>query len=92
MRGVMNEELTSREFAVQEHEKEMAELQFKHDVDVKKLELEVARVEAKWSSWLRIPVTLIKLPVYCLLAVGFIITSFREDKEPGQNFWDVIKK
>jgi hypothetical protein len=85
-------ELSPREWAQQEHDKEMYRLQAETQLKLKSMELEIAKLEAKWSSWLKIPVKIILLPVYCLMAIGFIITSFREDKEPGQNFWDFLKK
>lgn len=92
MRGVEHPELTPREFAIQAHEKEMYELQVQHEQTIKRMELEITRLDTKWSSWLRIPITLIKLPVYCLLAVGYIVTAFRDDNEPSVPFWDLMRK
>ena len=85
-------ETTPREFDAMNHEKAMFELQAQHQENLKRMELEVAKLDTKFASWLKIPIKIIMLPVYCLMAIGFIITAFREDKEPGQNFWSFLMK
>lgn len=85
-------ETTPREFDAMNHEKEMSELNYAHIQRLKQMELEAAKLEAKWASWIKLPKTLLLLPVYCLMAIGYIVSSFREDNEPGQNFWDLFRK
>lgn len=77
------ETLTPREYELQQYEKEMFEKQAA-------FQLEIAKLEAKWASWFKIPVTIIKLPVYCLFAIGFII-AIAKGKEPSENFWKFMR-
>lgn len=77
------EQLTPREYETMAYEKEMFEKQAAY-------QLELAKYEAKWSSWLKLPITIIKLPVYCLFAFGYII-AVAKGKEPSENFWKFIK-
>ena len=55
-----------------------------------KLELEVRKVEAHAAQLWRIPITLIKLPVFILYGFGFIISVAR-NKEINTNFWNILK-
>jgi len=50
----------------------------------------MAVLEGKWASWLRIPITIIKLPVLCIMAIGYVVATAR-NKEPGDNFWSLLK-
>lgn len=83
-------ELTRREVQLQEFEKEMFDKQANHAVDMKKLNLEVAKIEARWSSWLKIPITIVKLPVFIVLGIGFCI-AVAKNKELPDKFWDYLK-
>jgi len=98
---VENTELSPREHILLEHETEETRLSREHAIKVKELELELARekykaeielkkLEAKWSSWLRLPSMVIKLPVYILLGVGYIVSCSRK-YESSRNFWNYLK-
>lgn len=87
-----NNDISPREMQQMTHEREMFELQAHHELRKKELEVQLAELEAKWASWLRIPITIIKLPVYCILALGYVVSAFRQENEPGQNFWDILRK
>lgn len=93
--------LTPRESMLLEHDTEEARLSREHAIRLKTLELELARekykaeielkkLEARWSSWLSIPLVIIKLPVYLLLAVGYIFDSIR-GYEPAKDFWKLLR-
>lgn len=93
--------LTPRESVLLEHDTEEQRLAREHAVRIKQLELELARekykadielkrLEAKWSSWLRIPIIIIELPVLLILAVGYIVDSIR-GLEPSKDFWKLLK-
>lgn len=96
-----NVELTPKEYTLMETEKEENRLNREHLVTMKRLEiqLEMTRnegdiklrtLEAKWSSWLSIPKTIIKLPLYLILGVGYCIHAIRKQK-PTAEFWKFIK-
>jgi len=54
-------------------------------------EIELRKLEAKWSSWLALPKMIIKLPVYILLGFGYTIQSVRK-QTPTKEFWRFINK
>jgi hypothetical protein len=81
------ETMTQREREEFEQEKTFAEMQSAHNLKIKEMELEVAKLEARWSVLLRLPLEIVMLPVRMLLGLGYIVGSFREDYEPGENYW-----
>jgi len=74
-----------------EQEKEFALMQSEHSIRIKELELEVAKIEARWSVLFKIPLLIIKLPVLMLFAIAYIVAVAR-GKEPSKDFWDFIGK
>lgn len=84
------EQLTPREYAEQEHEKTMFDKQAEYNIEIKKLELEATKLEAKFSSWLKIPITIIKLPLLIILGISYCI-AVAKNKELSENFWDYLK-
>ncbi len=92
MRGLYeNEELTPKEQSIYQHERQMYELQADHQKEIKRMDIELAKLEAKWSSWLSIPKTIITLPVLFLFGIAYCITVATK-QEPSQNFWDFLKR
>ena len=85
------ETLTPREYEEFNQRKEFFELQAQHELAVKEKELEVMRLEAKWSSWMKIPLTIVKLPVLLLLGVAYCISVARKF-ELNDNFWRFLNK
>jgi hypothetical protein len=83
--------LSPRESILMEMEKEEARLAREHDISVRKLELEAVALEQKWTQLYRLPVLIIKLPVYGLLGIAYIVAMAR-GFEPSDNFWSFIKK
>lgn len=57
---------------------------------VKGLELEVKKLEAKWTSWLKLPITIIKLPLLVLLGIAYIVSMFTKYEVPDE-FWDMLR-
>ena len=47
-------------------------------------------LEGKWASWLKIPATIVKLPVYIILAVAYCIAVARKT-EVSEDFWRLLK-
>lgn len=98
---VDNPEMTPREHMQMEWTKEENERSREHAIVIKKLELELTReknaaeiklkeLEAKWSSWLRLPSLIIKLPLLVLLGLGYVIDSIKGN-DPSSNFWKHIR-
>jgi hypothetical protein len=87
---VTRDELSPREIQLHQYEKEMFELQAQQVLSVKQIELELAKLESKLTSLLKIPLTLVKLPVYILFGVAYIVAVARK-YEPGENFWRFLK-
>ena len=96
-----NPELTPREHMLMEHEAEQARLAREHSLALKQLEIQLTReknqaaielkkLEAKWSSWLRLPALILKLPVLFLLGISYICAVLRKSEIPKE-FWNIIK-
>lgn len=86
-----SEQLTPREWAQYNNEKEMWELQATHALRMKDKEIEVMKLEAKWRAWLKLPVVIITLPVRFLFGIAYIVAVARKT-ELGDNFWQYMLK
>lgn len=84
-------QLTPKETQQMEYEERIFDKQTEYNLEAKRMELEIAKIEAQWSSWLSLPKTIIKLPVYILFAIAYIITVSLK-KEPSESFWKFINK
>lgn len=88
--GVEQTQLTPKEamemeFAERKFDKEAA-----YNLEVARYNLETDKLEAKWGAILRIPLTIIKLPVYALLAIA-VIFSVITKQQIDENFWKLLK-
>lgn len=83
---VSRDQLTDRERQEMEFQQQMFDRQAEHTQKVKAMELEVAKIEAKWSSLLKLPTTIVKLPLYIVLGVAICIALARKH-EPSEAFW-----
>ena len=90
MRAVIRDEMTSREYQQHEWDVEARRETFEQQVKLKQMDVELARLDAKWSSWLKLPLRLIMLPVYLLFGVGYCIHAITK-KEPPENFWKLMR-
>lgn len=88
MRTTENE-LSPREWAIYNNEKEMLQLQMDHARQIKELELEVQLVEARFSSWFKIPLLIILLPVKLLLVIPVVVYAIRGKDSPEQ-LWKLL--
>lgn len=97
-----NESLSPREHILLENERDENRLVREHAEGMKRLEIqlqkekneaeiELRKLEAKWASWLSIPKTIIKLPVYALLGIGYIVLCVR-NKKPTERFWAFLER
>lgn len=76
------EELTPREWALYEQEKEAFERQASHAVEIKRLELEAVRLESKFGVWFKIPLEIIKLPVKIVVGLAVVVYAVRGIEPP----------
>lgn len=83
-------ELTPREAYMLRYEQEQEERQLTYAAAMRDKDLELARMEAKWSVWLRIPILIIKLPLYVILGLAYIVHAIR-GIEPSDNFWNMLR-
>lgn len=83
------EYLTQREIDEFNQEKEVAQLQADYGLRVQELQLEVSKLEAKWTSLYRLPFAILMLPVRFMMSIALII-SVAVKKELPQQFWDII--
>lgn len=60
-----------------------------HAVTMKRLEIEEQKLEAKWGTWLRIPITIVKLPVFMIMAIGYTVAMARGTEVP-EKFWKYL--
>lgn len=63
----------------------------RHQQKMATTELEIRRYEASWTNILRLPITIVKLPVYVLFGIAYII-SILTKQELNDKFWSFIDK
>lgn len=83
-------ELTSREWAEYANQKEMWQLSADHAKEMKLLDIEMQKLESKWSTWLKIPVTIITLPVRILMIIPLSIYAATKQEVPD-SYWRYLK-
>ena len=86
-----HDELTNRERQQMEFEQQMFDRQSEHTQKVKAMELEVAKIEAKWSNIYRLPLTLVKLPLYVVLGISVCIAVACKRDVPEQ-LYDLLRR
>lgn len=98
---LQNEQITARESVEHEWYEEEQRRMREHVVTLKQLELQIKRednqakielrkLEAKWSSLLRLPSLLIRLPILFILSIAYIFAVLRK-QEPSKDFWAYLK-
>lgn len=63
----------------------------KHQQLMKELELEIRAYETKWNQLLRVPITLIKLPVMILFGIAICIAAGRNRTVESREFWTFMR-
>lgn len=81
--------MTPKEREEFEQEKTVAEMQTELTLKLKEMELEIAKIETRWSVLLKLPLAIVLLPVRLLLAVAYIVAVARKH-EPADNFWEFM--
>lgn len=87
---VSRETLTPREYEEMAFQREMTEKAQIHAIQIKELDNEAAKLEAKITSWFKLPLTLLKLPLYLLLVIPLSIYAARKQEVPAE-YWRILK-
>lgn len=80
------EYLTPREIEEFKQEMTVAEKQADYGLQVKQLELEIARLETKWTQVWRLPLAIILLPVKFIMAFAIPISVITKKDLPDA-YW-----
>jgi hypothetical protein len=88
--GSGSPDMTPREREEFKQEKEAAQMQIDYQLQAKQLDLEVAKIEARWSVLLKIPIIIVRLPILILFGIALIISVITK-KDLPKEFWDFIK-
>lgn len=83
------DEQTPRERAEFEQEKELVEMQGGYNLKLKEYDIQVQRLEAQWSAWLRLPFAIILLPVKFIMAFAIPISVITK-KELPKEYWEFL--
>ena len=92
MRGInARESLTGAEREEFRQELTVAKIQAEYQVKYKELELELKKIETRWSQVFRLPFALLSLPVRLVLAAALIAYAVRKINPPKE-LWDYLNK
>jgi hypothetical protein len=84
------DEMTPREREEFEQQKEIAILQGDYQVRYRQMDVEVRKLEARWSSWLRLPMAIVLLPIKFVLAFAIPISVITKKDLPDK-FWEFMR-
>lgn len=84
------EALTAREREELNWEKESAQLQIDYATRIKEMDLEVRKIEAKWTQLFRVPMAVIALPVRVIMAIAIPISVITKKDLPDK-FWEYMR-
>jgi uncharacterized protein YtpQ (UPF0354 family) len=90
IRTELRETLTPRERAELDWEREYAKLQVEYGTKVQELDLEVRKLEAKWSSLLKLPLAVVLLPVKLIMALAIPIAAITKH-DLSDKFWEFMR-
>lgn len=84
------DELTPRERDEFEQQKELIEMQGGFTLKRTEYEIELSKIEARWTNLLRLPFAIILLPVKFILAFAIPISVITKRELPTE-FWEFMK-
>lgn len=82
--------LTPRELEDMNFQREMTGKAQIHAENIKKLDIEASKIEARITAWFKIPLTIIKLPLYLLFVIPLTVYAVRGKEVPPQ-YWTFLK-
>ena len=83
--------LTQREIDEFEQQKEVTEIHAKYQIQLKELDLQVKKIEVKWSQVFRLPLAIVYLPVKIVFGLGYIAHAIK-GTQPSDKFWEFLLK
>jgi hypothetical protein len=86
----IRETLTPRERAELDWEKESARMQMEYAEKVQQLELEVRKLEVKWTQLFRLPLAILTLPIKLIMALAIPIAAITKH-DLSDKFWELLK-
>lgn len=63
----------------------------RHQQNMKELELAIREEEARWSQIYRLPILLIKLPLFILFGIAFVVATARGEGVDNNDFWKLLR-
>lgn len=84
------ERLTEREYQELAYAREQSDKNREHELELKRLELKIAKLNASWNQVWRLPLALIFLPVKFVLSFGILI-AFAFGRDFPDALWDLLK-
>lgn len=90
LRAEANPNLTPRERAELDWEKESAKMQVEYAQTIKEMDLEVRRLEVKWTQLFRLPTAIILLPVKLIMALAIPISVITKHELP-KAYWEFLR-
>ena len=91
MRERVLSEMSSREREEFEQEKEIAILQGDYQLKYREMDLEIKRLEMKWTQVFRLPAFIILLPVKLIAALGLLGYAVRKSSPP-EKYWEFLTR
>jgi hypothetical protein len=84
------DELTPREREEFEQQKELVEMQGGYTLKRTEYEIELQKIQAKWTNLLRLPFAIILLPVKLVMAFALPISVITK-KDLPEAYWEFLK-
>lgn len=82
--------LSPREHEEMQYNKEMTEIGYAHGVRIKELDIEAAKLEAKIQSWFKIPLTILRLPLFVLFVIPLTVYAIKGKDVPPE-YWALLR-
>lgn len=82
--------LTPKERAELDWEKEATHLQVAYAEKVKEMDLEVRKLEVKWTQLFRLPMAVIWLPIRLIMAFAIPVSVITKKELPAA-FWEFMR-
>lgn len=62
-----------------------------HQEHLRDLEAEIRQYEAKWTQLLRVPVLIVKLPLFILFGIAFVVATVKGNEINQNDYWKLLR-